>query len=461
MAIRISGLTSGLDTESLVRDLTSAYSAKKDQFIKSKKLLEVKQDVWKDVNKDIYSFYTGSLSTARFQGNYKKSNLTSSNEKVVGDIVGKSGVAAIQVKQLASKSYMTSAPIKDEDWPLGQSASLIVKIGGQEQEVKITGDMKIKEVAAALSDVGLEANFDERHGRLFLSSKMAGAASKFSIEGDEEAIAALGLGEGAAVKEGTDAIVEVNGATFTQDNNKFDINGLSFEAKSVGSANISTTSSSSVKDIIKDFVENYNNLIKNLETRYNAASIKGYQPLTEDEEEAMTDKQIEKWNDKINEGVLRKDESLGGVISALKQGMMGSVKIGDKDYSLASMGITTNGYFTKDAAERNVYNIDEDKLDAFIEKMGEDDTVKVFSGVATNVYDKLGDRMKSTSMRSAYNVYNDKQIKKDIDGWEKKISKWEDKIGVIEDRYYKQFAAMEKMMAKMQGDSSALNGWFG
>ena len=35
MAIRISGLVSGLDTESLVSELVSAYSVKKDNYVKA------------------------------------------------------------------------------------------------------------------------------------------------------------------------------------------------------------------------------------------------------------------------------------------------------------------------------------------------------------------------------------------------------------------------------------------
>ena len=59
-------------------------------------------------------------------------------------------------------------------------------------------------------------------------------------------------------------------------------------------------------------------------------------------------------------------------------------------------------------------------------------------------------------MSSAYTVYNDKQIAKDLTAQESKIKSWKDKVADIEDRYYKQFAAMEKAMASLQSQQTSL-----
>ena len=58
MAIRLSGIASGLDTDAMVQELVSAYSLKQESYEKQKTKLEWKQEVWKDLNKSIYSFYT-------------------------------------------------------------------------------------------------------------------------------------------------------------------------------------------------------------------------------------------------------------------------------------------------------------------------------------------------------------------------------------------------------------------
>ena len=69
MPIRITGMNSGLDTDSIVKELVSAYSTKKDDIVKQKTKHEWKQEAWKELNTKIYSFYT-SLDSMRFSNNY-------------------------------------------------------------------------------------------------------------------------------------------------------------------------------------------------------------------------------------------------------------------------------------------------------------------------------------------------------------------------------------------------------
>ena len=55
---------------------------------------------------------------------------------------------------------------------------------------------------------------------------------------------------------------------------------------------------------------------------YSADSTKGYEPLTDEEKEAMSEKEIEKWEEKIKDSILRKDSTLNSVASAMKNVMM-------------------------------------------------------------------------------------------------------------------------------------------
>lgn len=64
MAIRISGLTSGLDTDSIVQELVSAYSTKKENIEKKQTKLSWTQDAWKEMNTKIYGFYSKSLTSS-------------------------------------------------------------------------------------------------------------------------------------------------------------------------------------------------------------------------------------------------------------------------------------------------------------------------------------------------------------------------------------------------------------
>lgn len=56
MPIRMTGMVSGLDTDSIVKELVSAYSTKKEKYEKERTKLGWKQEIWKSLNKEVNSF---------------------------------------------------------------------------------------------------------------------------------------------------------------------------------------------------------------------------------------------------------------------------------------------------------------------------------------------------------------------------------------------------------------------
>ena len=136
---------------------------------------------------------------------------------------------------------------------------------------------------------------------------------------------------------------------FNSNTNNFSINGLTIQATAVtGNEKVSITTGTDVDaiyDTIKDFIKEYNTLITAIDTAYNAPSAKGYEPLTSEEKEAMSDDEVEKWEKKIKDSILRKDSILGNTSTAMKNAMSMSIEIEGKKYSLASFGIKTQNYF--------------------------------------------------------------------------------------------------------------------
>ena len=49
MPIRLTGMSSGLDTEALVSELVSAYRTKEQKYEKAQTKLGWKQEIWKDL----------------------------------------------------------------------------------------------------------------------------------------------------------------------------------------------------------------------------------------------------------------------------------------------------------------------------------------------------------------------------------------------------------------------------
>ena len=143
-------------------------------------------------------------------------------------------------------------------------------------------------------------------------------------------------------------------------------NGGSYTAGTKGDESVTITTDTDVDAIyksIKDMFTEYNKLIKSMDEAYNADSSKGYEPLTDEEKDAMSDKEVEKWETKIKDSLLRKDDTLNSVANTLKNDMASSFIINGKSYALSSFGISTLGYFASGENEKGVYHIDGDKDD--------------------------------------------------------------------------------------------------
>lgn len=275
---------------------------------------------------------------------------------------------------------------------------------------------------------------------------------------------------------GQDSEIMLNGAIFTNNTNNFSINGLTIQALNVTADDeeITITTNTDVDgiyDMIKGFLKDYNDLVKSVDVAYNAASSKGYEPLTSDEKDAMTDDEVKKWEEKIKDSLLRKDSTLGSVLDTMKNDMALSFDVNGKRYSLASFGIATLGYFNSPENETGVYHIDGDKDDsktsANTDKLkamiasDPDTVISFFSQLSTRLYTDLGNKMAASSTSSAYTIYNDKQMNTQYSEYNTKISEAEDKVTTWEDYYYSKFSAMESALAKMNAQSSSLTGLFG
>ncbi len=271
----------------------------------------------------------------------------------------------------------------------------------------------------------------------------------------------------------TDAKIILDGAELSGDSNTIIANGLTITAKGVTPAgtkvsiNVSSNTQANY-DMVKNFIKSYNDILKEMNTLYYADSSRGYDPLSDDEKESMSDDQIEKWESKIKGSILRRDTGLGSLIDAMKGSMNTVVKVDDKKYSLASFGIETSSDYSEKGLlhlfgnkDDPAYSAKEDKLMKALEE-DPDIVMEALSGISMDLYDTMADKMSSIpNVRSALTFYNDKTMVTQQREYTKKVSILEEKLTDMENKYYKQFAAMETAMAKMQSQSNALAGMLG
>ena len=275
---------------------------------------------------------------------------------------------------------------------------------------------------------------------------------------------------------GQDAIIYLNKAKFEGSSNTFEINGLTITCNAeTGNETVTLTTqddTSGIYDMIKKFVKEYSELINEMDKLYNADSAKGYEPLTDDEKDAMSDKEVEKWETKIKDALLRRDSTLSTVSSAFKQIMSSGFTVNGKTMYLSSFGIDTLGYFEAAENEKNAYHINGDEDDEFVSNKTNDLMAAIsadpnavmdfFTQLSRSLYSKTGDLMKRvTGYSSSNTVYDDIKMKSDYDDYTKKIADLEKKLQDYEDKWYKKFSAMETAMAKMQSNASAITSLLG
>ncbi len=276
---------------------------------------------------------------------------------------------------------------------------------------------------------------------------------------------------GAVKLTGADAVIELNGTEFTSSSNSFEVNGLTFTCNAVADDITVTTQNDTegIYNVVKNFIKEYNDLIKEIDTAYNAEYTK-LKPLTDEEKDAVSESEAKKIEDKVRDSLLRKDETLGTIFSSLRELMSGGITIGDETHYLSEFGIETPNYLNAAEGERYLFHIDgdaddeltggnADKLKGMIAN-DPDFVVSFFTNLGRDLYSKLGDLSKASDDQTYGNFFQDKLLKRDIADYSSRISDMEDKISKEEDKLYKKFAAMEVAMSKMNSNSSYLSSLF-
>ena len=505
MAMRLTGMNSGLDTESIIQELVAVRQKKVDNTKKEQKKLEWKQEAWKDLNTKLKSFQNKYVSNMRLSADYAKKTTKVSNSNIANVITSENAVNSVQtlrVERLAKTAYLTGGKLAGSDAGNLNALTKLSDITGSTVEgegiitlttgtgssaksvdITVNENTTISDVLTQLKDNGLNASFDEKQGRLFVSSKKSGEANDFTLTSSDAnglaALSALKLTEdaGATKVDGSNAKIWLNDAEFTSDTNVFQINGLTITALQQTKAGEEVTlttenDTSGIYDMIKNLFKEYNELINSMDKLYNDESGKDYDPLSEEEEYSMSEKKVEDWEQKIKDSLLYRDENLSDISSALKEVMSSGFTVNGKTMYLSDFGIATLGYFSAKDNERNAYHIDGDADDentsTATNKLKEmitnnpDTVVDFFSQLSQKLYDKMFDMSKSVNgYRSYGNFYDDKKLTSDYTSYTSKIADLEEKLFAYEDKWYKKFAEMETAMAKMQSNSNAVTSMLG
>ncbi len=269
---------------------------------------------------------------------------------------------------------------------------------------------------------------------------------------------------------GENAIMTIDGNTITSNSNSFTLNGTTFDisALSTGATDLTVTvtnDTSNTLTAIKSFVEDYNKLIdelyKEISTKYDT----DYAPLTDEQREEMSEKEIEQWEETAKTGLLYQDSTINRFLSDIRSAISSS----SSGISLFNIGIKTSSNYR----DYGKLEIDEAALTKALNEKPEQVTslfTDVNKGLAANVTKAL-DRAVSTtgankgSLVMLAGVENtstvtENRISKQLESYKKLVETLQEKYENEQERYWNQFTNLEKMMSAYNSQSEWLTSQF-
>lgn len=496
--MRIGGLASGMDIDSIVRDMMAVQKMPLDKLMQKKAFTEWQQDAFRETNLAFSNLRT-SASNLRLQSSFNAYSAVSSNPSSVGVATtasAMSGTYSVKVNSVASSAKMHSAEEILNSAGDPASASNRIQVTGTQtitikdaagaaigDPIEIDNTMTYADVATKIEAASaggvpeLRASFDNTTSRFFFSTKGMGENQNFTMDFSNAELANQVVNNGAnsITTIPTDPVTTVDHITSAKSGevevdgivigdlatNKTTVNGLTLNLVQA-SADISTikvqSNAEKPAQMIKDFVEQYNETISTIEKQLIEKRYPDFQPLSDEQKKEMSEKEVELWEEKARSGLLRNDPLLRSALQDLRQEFMNPVDgIADGNIEMLSqIGINTGNY-----REGGKLFINEAKLNEVLTN-NPDEVMELFTksdatglGIGERVYGKLNDIVSSLSSKAGSQTtgVDNSTLSKNIRQMNEDINRWQDKLIRVEDRYWKQFTAMEKALNQMNQQS--------
>lgn len=422
------------------------------------------------------SQFTASVDTYGNITFTAKTNGSSIAEPAI-DVGGKKGA----FKQ-GLDATITTTTIESKD--LNESNSIKIN-----DKTIISNDKKLSELSTdewnqLLADSGVSGVSAElKAGKIVFTATGSGKDKdvNISLPSDKTSV---------AVTKGEDARIIVKNSsggvyTHTGGSNTVTLDGVTFKfngtlptdedkaIKIIGKVDVTET-----KDKIVSFINDYNTLMEKLNKTVNTKHDRDYVPLTSEQKEQMSDKEIELWEAKVENGQLYKDSDITRIMNSMKQTMR--TVMSSSGFKLKDMGITPVEDYS--GSKNGTFTIDEDKLTEALEN-NMDDVLNLFTsnpkittdtngttnkGILYQLKDTLySEVMKSDSILSkkvgieGTSTFTNNTLTKNISDYETKIKKMQKDLATREQSLYSKYATLETIMNKYNSQQSYLTSYLG
>ncbi|SLL07056.1 Flagellar cap protein [Mycobacteroides abscessus subsp. abscessus] len=504
MVLRIGGLASGMDIDTLVEQLMTAERVPLDKINQKKTYTEWQRDDYREMNSLLLDLDNTIFNGVSKQASFIKKTVAISNSdalsvKNVNSTIDFSG--SVKINELATAASMhsyTTSRVTDSSKKLSDyglvedqtiTISAINKDGVMQEkpfELPITKDDTIDSIISKINkDSGVTAFFDPISKKFSITAKNTGDIAN---EAPEIILSdsgnspnkffnnILGLNsnnnlakENGAGTSGSNAEVEYNGLKITRPSNTFTINGVEITAKKVTTDPVtfsSTPDVDAILDTITQFVNKYNEAVEKIRAKTTETKYRDYPPLTDAQKKDMEEADIEKWEKMAKSGTLKGDSILTNVLTKMRSNFSSPVS-GTSTYSqISQIGIST----TSNYLDGGKLTIDEDKLRAAIsadpnavyELFQKDGATSSVQGIARRLRDSLKTAMTDITAKAgkSTSVNNTFTLGKVLNNYADQITRFEDRLTSVENRYWARFTAMESAINKANSQSSYLMNMF-
>lgn len=228
-----------------------------------------------------------------------------------------------------------------------------------------------------------------------------------------------------------------------------------------------------VTETVKKFIEEYNEMIKEINTQVTTRPDKSYGPLTEEQKDEMSDKSIENWEKKAKQGLLYNDATMRA-LSLDMQGVLTNLMANGANYKdLEEMGITISddyldgGTITFDEAKfKAAMTSDPEKVSNVFTGGGDikkglasiiEDTLTPYATKYANRNGNSYGRLieEAGSEKIPLSIMNN-QIYKDLKEMQSVLDTLNARLASEQDRYISQFTTMETLINQMNSQASYL-----
>jgi len=360
--LRIGGIASGFDTDRIVKDMMRIERIKVDRKMQQRQVLQWQKEQFREVINQIRSFRDTYFDVLRPLTNMTSASTlrrmaaTSTDPATVtatADADAMTGSSEIRVIQSATAARAQTAPVtrdsalgarlsltdslatvsaKLQNGPLvfdAVSSSFTVNINGTAISFQQTDSLSTALARINNSAAGIHVGYSTFSDTFTFTAKATGAQS-ITVDDGGSFFAALALKSGTGQETigtaGRDAQFQINGFAGSNAANSFTVDGISYSiarrieaVDNVAPVTVSVSlDAEAIFKNIQSFVEDYNKLITTIGGELNEERFSTFLPLTAEQKEQMSESEIEKWQERAQSGLLRRESALGNLLREMR-----------------------------------------------------------------------------------------------------------------------------------------------